>query len=152
MDKICCFFGHRAVENLERVRTKVMSVVRELIEKAGYSIFLFGGFGAFDELSHEVVTLLKNDYPYIQRVYCVSDERYLRKSKRPKYLQDGDYEQFIYLALSYDYWYTRIYYRNCAMIDRSDYVVFYAEERENSGAYKALRYAVKQKKPYINLF
>ena len=67
-------------------------------------------------------------------------------------MQDEDYEQFIYLALSYDYWYTRIYYRNCAMIDRSDYVVFYAEERENSGAYKALRYVVKQKKPYINLF
>ena len=45
----------------------------------------------------------------------------------------------------------RIYYRNCAMIDKSDIVIFYAEDRENSGDYKALKYAKQKKKLYFNL-
>ncbi len=61
-------------------------------------------------------------------------------------------EEFTYLPLDYNYWYTRIYYRNCEMIDRSDCVIFYAEQKKESGAYKALRYAQKKKKPHINLF
>ena len=31
------------------------------------------------------------------------------------------------------------------MIDKSDFVIFYAEERKNSGAYKAYKYARKKK-------
>ena len=34
------------------------------------------------------------------------------------------------------------------MIDQSDIVVFYAEERESSGVYKALKYAKQKKKAY----
>jgi len=38
------------------------------------------------------------------------------------------------------------------MIDDSDKVIFYVEQRENSGAYKAYQYALKKKKNLINLF
>ena len=38
------------------------------------------------------------------------------------------------------------------MIDKSDVVIFYAEERENSGAYKAFNYAKQKKKEIINLY
>ena len=39
------------------------------------------------------------------------------------------------------------------MIDCSDYVIFYAENREKSGAYKAYKYAKKKKrKDIINLY
>ena len=39
------------------------------------------------------------------------------------------------------------------MIDKSDLVIFYAEEREGSGAYKAYKYAVRKKdKKIINLW
>ena len=38
------------------------------------------------------------------------------------------------------------------MIDASDFVVFYAENREDSGAYKAYRYAkLKKNKQIFNL-
>ena len=37
------------------------------------------------------------------------------------------------------------------MIDKSDYIVFYAMEKKESGAYKALTYARKKKKQWINL-
>ena len=57
-----------------------------------------------------------------------------------------DFEEFKYLDLDFDWWYQRICYRNCAMVDRSDIVVFYVEPRENSGAYKVYTYAKQKKK------
>ena len=38
------------------------------------------------------------------------------------------------------------------MIDKSDVIIFYAQEKENSGAYKAYKYALKKKKHIINLY
>ena len=80
------------------------------------------------------------------------DERQLFEKKRLKNLQAEEYEEFVYFPLTFDYWYTRIYYRNCEMVNRSDYVLFYAEDRKESGAYKIFKYAVRYKKEYINLF
>lgn len=147
--KICSFFGHRKVE--EDIDERIKEKVEDLIVSQGVEIFLFGGFGEFDELCHKIVSTLKLKYPQIKRCFCLIDERHLQKAKRPKYLLDEDYEEFLYLPLEYDYWYTRIYYRNCEMIDKSDYIVFYAMEKKESGAYKALTYARKKKKQWINL-
>ena len=58
-----------------------------------------------------------------------------------------------HLMPSFEGWYKSIYFRNCAMIDESDVVIFYAEERENSGAYKAYKYAKgKKEKHVVNLW
>ncbi len=56
-NKTCSFFGHREVNDREALKKKVLAVVEKLIEK-GFSVFLFGGFGDFDELCHEAVTLV----------------------------------------------------------------------------------------------
>lgn len=120
--------------------------------KQGCKYFYFGGLGDFDDLCYRVVSKLKNVYSHIQRIFCLSDPRHQRISKRPKWLKDEAYEQIIYLDLDFDWWYQRIYYRNCAMIDLSDIVVFYVEERENSGAYKAYKYAKKKGKIILNFF
>ena len=106
----------------------------------------------FDVLCHEVVTILKEKYPSISSVFCLTNERHLNPHKRPKFLNDEDYEEFIYLPLTFDYWYTRIYYRNCEMINRSDFILFYCTNRQGSGAYKALKYAQKCKKAFVNLY
>ncbi len=68
------------------------------------------------------------------------------------YFKKENYEEIIYLMPSFEGWYKSIYYRNCAMIDRSDLVIFYAENREKSGAYKAYKYANKKHKRVINLW
>ena len=151
MNKICSFFGHREIANKEFLQGKVVTLIKKLI-KGGFTIFLFGGFGEFDKLCYEAVSYIKETYPTIKRVYCVSDERHLIENKRPKYLRAEDYEEFVYLAPRFDYWYTRIYYRNCEMIEKSDYVIFYAENKKDSGAYKALKYAIRRKKEYVNIF
>lgn len=150
-EKSCSFFGHRKINILSELLEKLKATVKELIEDGGVSVFYFGGFGEFDDLCWRVVTELKEKYCYIKRVFCLSDRRYLRESKRPRWLKDEDYEEFIYIELSFDWWYQRIYYRNVEIINRSDYIIFYAEEREESGAYKALKYANKCKKSIINL-
>ena len=119
----------------------------------GCRTFYFGGYGAFDDLCREIVTTISKENPKldIKRIYCVSQERYLRK--RVRYFNREDYDDIIYLLPSFEGWYKSIYFRNCAMIDQSDLVIFYAENKEGSGAYKAYQYAKKKKdKQVINLW
>ncbi len=97
-----------------------------------------------------MLSQFKKEYTHIKRIYCLSDVRHLRKIKRPKWLKDEDYEEFIYLDLSFDYWYNRIYFRNVEMVDKSDYIIFFVNQTKNSGAYKIFKYAKKQKKKYFN--
>lgn len=149
---ICSFFGHREVEFSEELLLALISEIVKIID-LGCRIFYFGGYGAFDELCYKVVTNIKEENPQlnIRRVYCVSQERYLRKNVR--YFNAESYDEVIYLTPAFDGWYKSIYFRNCAMIDKSDFVIFYAEKRETSGAYKAYKYAKSKKGKYIvNLF
>lgn len=148
---VCSFFGHRDIEISNKLIDKLSNLIESLIVKLGADTFYFGGFGKFDDLCWKVVSNLKNKYQNIKRVYCLEDSRYLRSSKRPKYLKDNDYEEYIYLQPTFDYWYTRIYFRNCEIVNVSDIVVFYATEKQNSGAYKMLKYANKKKKKIFNL-
>ncbi len=149
--KTCSFFGHSQIVIDDELVNKIKDKVIELVEVEGVAQFYFGGFGNFDELCNQIVAELQNTYPHIKRFYCVHNEDWiLRPHKRPKYLRTEDYDNYIYLPLQFEYWYTRIYYRNCAMIDASDVVVFYVNHSGNSGAYKALQYATKNKKPLCN--
>ena len=105
---------------------------------------MYIGYGDFDDLCYNIVSELKeNSVSDIQRIYCVSQEQYLRK--RVRYFRREDYDDVIYLIPSFDGWYKSIYFRNIAMIDNSDVVIFFAEERQNSGAYKAYKYAKAKK-------
>lgn len=149
-DKICSFFGHR---NVEITNELVADTTAEILKSLdlGCRIFYFGGYGNFDDLCYKIVTDIKNQNPKldIKRIYCVAQERYLRKKVR--YFNREDYDDIVFLIPSFFGWYKSIYFRNCAMIDQSDYVIFFAEDRENSGAYKAYKYAKKQKKHISNI-
>ncbi len=150
-EKTCTFFGHKEIEITKELEVKLKKIIQDLILNKNYVYFYFGGFGMFDDLCHKVVSKLKIKHPYIKRIYCVSDERYLRVNKRPGCLKDEDYEEFVYLPLNFDYWYQRIYFRNIEMINQSDFIVFYVKNTLKSGAYKAFQYALKKKKDLINI-
>ena len=151
-DKICSVFGHRDVE----VTKELYMATTDAIERAldfGCRVFYFGGYGDFDELCYQIVSDIQTKRPalHIQRVYCVPQEKYLYKKVR--YFNKEDYDEVIFLPPAYSGWYKSIYYRNCAMIDESDCVIFYCQNRENSGAHKAYDYAKKKKgKQICNLF
>ena len=151
-EKICSFFGHRDTKPTDELYKKTASAINKALE-LGYRTFYFGGYGSFDELCHKIVTNIKDESSElnIKRIYCISQERYLRKNV--PYFNKSDYDDIIYLTPSFEGWYKSIYFRNCAMIDKSGFIIFYAEERDSSGAYKAYKYAKKQKdKLIINLW
>ena len=148
--KICSFFGHRTIKYENFIRLELFRIIENLITEEGYDTFIFGGFSEFDKLCHQIVTELKRKYHFVRRVFCLIEEKHM--TKKPSFLVDEEYEGFAYYTLKFDYWYTRIYYRNCEIIKNSDFIIFYAEERQNSGAFKALKFAIKNKSNFINLY
>ena len=150
---ICSFFGHRTITLTEELYAAAATEILKAVD-FGCRTFYFGGYGEFDSLCYKIVKGIKEEKKElgIRLVYCVPQESQLRK--RVRYFTPEDYDEVIYLMPSFDYWYTSIYYRNLAMIDKSDYVIFYAENVQNSGAYKAYKYANKKKadKKIVNLY
>ena len=146
--KACSVFGHSKIKITKELEDKLIATFEDLI-KQGCEYFYFGGFGMFDDLCYKIVSKLKETHNHIKRIFCLFDPRHLRINKRPKWLKSEEYEEIIYLDLDFDWWYKRIYYRNCAIIDRSDIVLFYIRQNKNSGAYKAYKYAAKNKKTII---
>ena len=149
--KICSFFGHRNVETDGTLYSKTKKSISEALA-LGCRIFYFGGYGEFDRLCYKIVTEIKEKTQEFEifRIFCVPQERDLRKKSR--HFNPEDYERVIYLEPSFAGWYKSIYFRNCAMIDKSDVVIFYAESREESGAYKAYKYAKSKRKTIFNLY
>ena len=149
--KICSFFGHRNVETDGTLYSKTKKSILEALA-LGCRIFYFGGYGEFDRLCYKIVTEIKEKTQEFEifRIFCVPQERDLRKKSR--HFNPEDYERVIYLEPSFAGWYKSIYFRNCAMIDKSDVVIFYAESREESGAYKAYKYAKSKHKTIFNLY
>lgn len=152
--KTCAFFGHRNVTDTDNIGKKLYELIKNLIVYEDFSVFLFGSFGDFDDICYHTVSLLKQQFPHIKRILYVVNDYYLKKYQ----LKNNNgilYEDVVYPNLEFDFWYTRIYYRNCYMIcymiDISDFIVFYANDNMESGAYKALKYAVKTKKSFVNL-
>ena len=146
--KICSFFGHREIEITNELYATTTAELLKAVD-FGCRIFYFGGYGDFDELCYNIVSNIKeqNKDLAIKMIYCVPQEKYLRK--RSPYFDKNRYDEIVYLIPSFDGWYKSIYFRNCAMIDKSDFIIFCAEERENSGAYKAFKYAKRKKDKYI---
>ncbi len=149
--KTCSCFGHSNVnitdDLIARTRMEINKAVAD-----GVRIFLFGGRSDFDDLCYDLVTEKRNAEPQleIKRVFCFALDKQLKKP--PKWFIRKEYEGLECPRKDFDYWYTAIYYRNIAMIDRSDLILFWVEKRENSGAYKTYLYAVKKRKRIVNLF
>ena len=147
-DRICSFFGHSDLEITSEIYAKTAAAITKAVDD-GFRNFYFGGFGSFDDLCHKIVSGIRAEKPElgITRTYIACSERDVRKPKL--WMNSANYEEITTLPITFDYWYTRIYYRNCAIINRSDLIIFYARERANSGAYKAYKYAKTEKKKII---
>ena len=168
--KTCSFFGHRKIEETEKLKIHLQSVIINLIENENVKIFLFGSRSEFNSLCHNIVTKLKKSYPSIQRraYTCQSEtctlekERaywekiYLNFQKRPVTLLGVEEE--IEHKTKYEAGRASYVERNQAMINNSDFCVFYYNKnyvpptKTNSGTKIAYEYAMRKKKKVINLF
>lgn len=149
--KTCSCFGHFNIDISDELKQRIVNEIDKAVSD-GVRIFLFGGRSEFDDLCYDAVTDKKKQSPEleIKRVFCFALDKQLRKP--PIWFdKKKEYEALECPAKDFDYWYTSIYYRNCAMIDQSDLILFWVEERENSGAYKTYKYAIKHHKKIVNL-
>lgn len=143
----CCFIGHRTVNETDELRTKLTETIERLISDENVDTFLFGSKSRFDSLCLEIVSNLKEKYPYIKRIYVRAEFPVI----------DDDYKA--YLLRSYeDTYYPKqiknagkaVYVeRNFEMIDNSRFcIVYYNEETapktRKSGTRIALDYATKK--------
>jgi uncharacterized phage-like protein YoqJ len=148
----CCFFGHRTIRETEDLRIKLADTIEKLITEEKIDTFLFGSKSQFDRLCLELVTALKDKYPFIKRIYV--------RAEYP--IVDENYKA--YLLKSYDDTYypenllgsgKAVYVeRNFEMIDKSQYCIVYYDEphtptTRKSGTKIALHYAVKKGKKII---
>lgn len=178
--KSCSFFGHRKIDITVELRQKVKEVVEDLIVNKEVLTFLFGSRSDFDYLCHLVVTELKEKYSNVKRIaYTCRNEACILESEREKWekiysnLKRRDVEL---LGVEEEFEHRTKYTsgkagyveRNQAMINDSDYCIFYynedylPEERKRSkrnvsyyqpksGTALAYAYAKRKKKVLINV-
>ena len=126
MLKVCCFIGHRTINESDELEDKLYSVVKNLIEKEGVSIFLFGSKSQFDELCLEVVTNMKTIYPHIQRIYVRAEFPHINDDYKNYLLKR--YDNTFYPATLFNAGRAVYIKRNEIMIDKSDILVMYYDE------------------------
>jgi len=162
-----CFIGHRNIEKREEVTLLLKQTVLSLIDN-GVTTFLFGSKSQFNTLAWDIVTGYREQYPFIRRVYVRSSNQYI----------DSPYEQFLLQFYEESFFLPQLekagkysyVERNYAMIDNSDYCIFYYNQnyvpsvsnnnknavtvnrKATSGTKIAYRYAVSKGKTIINLY
>ncbi len=151
---ICCFIGHRTINETEELKLMLVEIIEKLIVREKIDTFLFGSKSRFNDLCLELVTEMKEKYPHIKRIYVRAEYPFI----------NDDYEEYILKYYDDTYYPERIIdagkavyvKRNCEMINCSRICVFYYNEQNaptarKSGTKIAFNYAVKKRKHIIKL-
>ncbi len=167
--KTCAFLGHRKIDIDPDLIDKLENIIKSLIVDNGVTTFLFGSKSQFNDLCYKLVTKLKEQYLYLERVvYTCKSEGCLLESQRErweeilnghKYIKEPlfFYEREVEFANKYVAGKAGYIERNQAMIKDSDICVIYYLENylpskiQKSGTVFSYKYIMQTKKPYINV-
>ena len=145
------FFGHRYIDNPFKVEELLEEQIRKLIDENEYVDFLVGRNGDFDQcVSSSVLRVRKNyrdDNSALVLVLPYPTAEYLNNEN---YFHDYYTDVEISHAASVAHPKSAIQIRNREMVDRAD-LILCAIERESSGAWQTVQYAIKQGKTILNL-
>ncbi|MBR1765056.1 MAG: hypothetical protein IJ746_06635 [Ruminococcus sp.] len=144
-------FGHRRIDSITELESKLEPVIRELIKSKPYVDFLIGREGEFDQLAAGIIRRVcrQLDYgnthltlvlPYMIAEYRDNEEYYL------DYYDDVE----VCTESASAHFKAAIQLRNRSLIDCSDLVVCYVTGGAG-GAYRALQYALSRGVRVINL-
>ena len=125
-NNICCFLGHRTINETEELKTKLTGIIERLIADEKIDTFLFGSKSGFTSLCLKLVTGLKEKYPHIERVYVRAEFPYIDEQYK-KYLLEN-YEATYYPERVMHSGRAAYVQRNYEMIDSSRFCVFYYDE------------------------
>ena len=136
------FFGHRYIENLSDVESKLEAIILNLIDNHRHINFLVGKNGEFDTIVSSTIKRIKKgmDINAISHILVLPyDSVLFRKNEKNFY----DYYDEIEICRKSDlaHFKKAIQVRNREMIDRSDLCVFFVQKKLG-GAYKSFKYAI----------
>ena len=151
---ICCFFGHRNINETEELKSKLIDIIEKLIVEKQVDTFLFGSKSRFNSLCIELVTEIKEKYPHIKRVYVRAEHPYISECYKNYLLEN--YEDTYYPEKIMNSGKASYVERNYEMINKSHYCVVYYDEPNiptirKSGTKTALDYAIKKCKNIISV-
>lgn len=179
-NKTCCFIGHRKINITKEQEQKLKTIIEDLIIQNNVFTFLFGSKSEFDFLCHTIVSELKQKYQNIKRIKytCKSESCLLEneKEKLEKTISNLENQKITLLGYEKEIEHKSKYLsgkasyieRNKAMIDDSDFCMFYYDKnykpqtrkhkssdmfeyQPNSGTALSFEYAKQKKKKLINL-
>ena len=153
-ENTCCFFGHRTINETEKLKLKLNEIIEKLIADENVDTFLFGSKSCFNTLCLEVVTELKEKYPHIKRIYVRAEYPYISEHYK-NYLLES-YDDTYYPEKIMNSGRASYVERNYWMINNSRYCVVCYDElniptTRKSGTKIALDYAIKKYKNIINV-
>lgn len=146
------FFGHRHLNNVFTIESKLEEIVRELLHRKEFVQFLIGRDGDFDLLAASVIKRCK-------RAICDDNSALIWVLPYPtaELRENADAYQSYYDEIEIceqaagSHYKSAFQKRNRSMVDRSDLVVF-CVERKSGGAFQTMKYAERQGIDYINIF
>lgn len=153
-NNICCVFGHRTINETPKLKNEIYTIIEGLITGKSVDTFLFGSKSRFDELCYEVITALKEKYPYIKRIYVRAEYPHINESYKNYLLRS--YEDTYYPERIINAGRAVYVERNFEMIDKSKFCIVYYEEQyspsnRKSGTKIAYEYALRHNKIILKL-
>lgn len=145
------FFGHRYLDNPIEIADLLEEQIIKLIDDKEYIDFLVGRNGEFDSLVSSTVTRMRKNYrddnsSLVLMLPYPTAEYVKNKAGFEKFYNDIEICEKASMAHPK----SAIEIRNREMVDRAELIVCYVERNEG-GAYKAMKYALKQNKTVVNL-
>ena len=151
-ENTCCFFGHRKINETEKLKSKLIEIIEKLIVDEKVDTFLFGSKSRFNCLCLELVTEIKEKYPHIKRIYVRAEYPYISEHYKNYLLEN--YEDTYYPEHIRDSGRAAYVERNYEMINKSKFCIVYYDEpnaptTRKSGTKLALNYAKKHNKKIV---
>lgn len=144
---VITFFGHAKNIYSENDEKRLYELIKKVADAKNIDFYL-GGYGNFDILAKRSAKKYQENHTNCKVVFVTP---YLNKwlDDRKEYIEK-EYDEIIYPELEQTPLKYAISKRNEYMIEQSDYVIFYVKN-SFGGAYTALLYTKKIKKPFTNL-
>ncbi len=140
-------FGHREINDLQRLDDVLVPIIKELIQTKSYVAFLIGRNGEFDEYAASLIKHAQkevgkenNDITLVLP-YTVANLEYYEKYYDSIIIPESVCGAHPKSAITL---------KNRWMVEKSNLVLVYVE-RNKGGAYTAMKYAKKLNKNIINL-
>ena len=145
---VVTFCGHSSFQGSETYEKEVLEILEEKIGEQAADLYL-GGYGEFDRFAYTCCKKYKKTHKNVSLIFVTP---YLTVSYQQNKLRDKQeqYDSILYPEIETKPPRLAILYRNRFMIEKADLVIAFVEH-SFGGAYQTYQYAIRKKKPIINL-